>query len=168
MFKKSKMVLSFFLIIISVGLLAGCKKSNDATTQLSVKLTDAPYNAQEVNVDIKEVRVNFAKDTSAWVSLNTNANVYDLLKFQNGADTTLATGSVPAGTVQEIRFILGTNNSIKIDNVIYPLSVASGDETGLKIKIAKKLSAALDNIVIDFNADLSVIKTGAGSYKLND
>lgn len=153
---------------MAVGLCVACKKSNEANTQLSVKLTDAPYNAQEVNVDIKEVRVNFAKDTSAWVSLNTNSKVYNLLKFQNGVDTLLASGSVPAGTVQEIRFILGTgtDNSIKIDNVTYPLSVASGEETGLKIKVAKKLNAALDNIVIDFDTDLSVIKTGTGSYKL--
>jgi len=145
---------------------SSCKKSNETNSQLNVRLTDAPYDAEEVNVDIKEVRVNFVSDTAAWVSLNTNANVYNLLKFQNGVDTLLASGSVPTGTVQEVRFILGSNNSIKIDNISYPLNVASGEESGLKIKVAKKLKAGLDNIVIDFDAELSVIKTGGGNYKL--
>lgn len=166
MYKKRSFLFSAFSVLTALALFSACKKSNEANTQLSVKLTDAPYNAQEVNVDIKEVRVNFAKDTSAWVSLNTNAKVYNLIKFQNGVDTVLATGSFPGGTVQEVRFILGNANSIKIDNIVYPLSVASGDETGLKIKVAKNLNATLDNIIIDFDADVSIIKTGSGSYKL--
>jgi hypothetical protein len=147
-------------------LLYACKKESQETSQLSIRMTDAPFDAQEVNVEVKEVRVNFASDTLSWVSLPTNAKVYNLLNLQNGVDTLLATASVPTGTVQELRLILGTNNSIKINNVTSPLSLASADESGLKIKVSKKLTASLEKILIDFDADLSIIQTGNGTYKL--
>lgn len=151
--------MAFFVI-------SGCKKSSEGNSQLTVNMTDVPFNAQEVNVDVKEVRVNFAKDTGAWVTLNTNARVYNLLTLQNNRDTVIASSSVSADMVKELRLILGTNNSIKISDVVYPLSVASGDESGLKIKIDKSMNAGLNNLLIDFNADLSIIQTGTGQYKL--
>jgi hypothetical protein len=156
-------LLSLFMIVTVLS----CTKNESAQgTTFKVKLTDAPYNAQQVNVDIKEVRVNFANDTLPWTTLQTNARVYNLLTLQNGVDTLLATTTVPAGTVKQIRFILGTKNTIMIDSVLYPLSVASGDETGLKINLNKKLRAGIDSVLIDFDAALSVIKTGNGTYKL--
>jgi hypothetical protein len=164
--KSRKTLATALPIVLCFALFLSCKKNNDSNTQLNIRLTDAPYNAQEVNVDIREVRVNFAADSTGWVPLQTNAKVYNLLGLQNGVDTLLASASVPAGTVQELRFILGSNNSIKINNVTYPLSVASADESGLKIKVGKKLNKGLDNLLIDFDAELSVIQTGNGTYKL--
>ncbi|HEX8333144.1 MAG TPA: DUF4382 domain-containing protein [Segetibacter sp.] len=160
---KSYILLSLFIL---VTVLACSKDDSTRGTTFKVKLTDAPFNAQQVNVDIKEVRVNFANDTLPWTTLQTNARVYNLLTLQNGVDTLLATSTVPAGTVKQIRFILGTNNTIMIDSVVYPLSVAGGDEGGLKINLDKKLRAGIDSVLIDFDAALSVIKTGNGKYKL--
>jgi hypothetical protein len=153
-------------VFIAILLVACSKNDSDSKTKFKVKLTDAPFNAQEVNVEIKEVRVNFHKDTLPWTTLQTNARVYNLLTLQNGIDTILSTATVPTGTIKQIRFILGTKNSIKIDNVVYPLTVASGDESGLKINLNKKLRAGIDSVLIDFDANLSVIKTGNGQYKL--
>jgi hypothetical protein len=154
--------------MFAAGLFISCSKNNgSATTQLRVLLTDTPYNAQEVNIDIKEVRVNLADDSTGWISLPTNARVYNLLKFQNGIDTSLATGMVPTGNVRELRFILGSNSTIKINNVVYPLTIPSGSESGLKIKIGKNLAASVDSLVIDFDANASILQTGSGQYKLN-
>lgn len=157
----------FFIPSVSLILLvvAGCKKDS-ATTNLQVHLTDNPFNASEVNVDIREVRVNFNDDSTGWVSLNTNAGIYNLLGLQNGVDSILAQGTVPANTVKQIRFVLGDHNSIKIDSTIYPLTIPSGSESGLKININKHLNATLDSLVIDFDAALSIMKTGSGDYKL--
>ncbi len=158
---------SCFLTVIIALIFSACTKNeNTSNTTFKVRMTDAPFNAQEVNVEIKEVRVNFAKDTLPWTTLQTNARVYNLLTLQNGKDTLLGSATIPTGIVNQIRFILGTKNSIKIDNVVYPLSVASGDESGLKIKVDKKLKAGIDSVLIDFDADLSIIKTGNGQYKL--
>jgi len=156
----------FFLGLSTILLgLAACKKEN-TTTDLRIHLTDNPYNASEVNVDIREVRVNFRDDSTGWVSLATHAGVYNLLGFQNGVDTLIAQATVPTNTVKEIRFVLGSDNSIKIDSTVYPLTIPSGSESGLKIKVNKRLNATLDSLIIDFDAALSIMQTGTGEYKL--
>jgi hypothetical protein len=159
------------LAVISTIILVACTKSgtgdNEApNSNFRVKLTDAPYDAQQVNVDIREVRINYTNDTLPWTTLQTNARVYDLLKLQNGRDTVLSSATLPGGTINQIRFILGPNNTIMIDSVIYPLSIASGDESGLKININKKLRTGMDSVLIDFDAEKSIIKTGNGQYRL--
>jgi len=101
---------------VAAIVLIACSKENTSTnTELKIKLTDAPVNAYEVNVDIQQVRVNFRNDSSGWVNLNTMAGVYDLLGLQNGIDTLLATGTIPSNSVKEIRFVLGSSNSIKVN-----------------------------------------------------
>jgi hypothetical protein len=61
---------------------------------------------------------------------------------------------------------LGNDNSIKIGTVVYPLTIPSGSESGLKIKVNKKLHASIDSLLIDFDAALSIMLTGNGEYKL--
>lgn len=160
-------------VFTAIVVFISCSKDNSenaGTSNLQVRLTDGPTYLAEVNVDIKEVRVKFSDDsssTSGWVTMNTNAGVYDLLKLQNGVDTLLATAPLPKDVVKEIRFILGTNNSIKDTfGVVYPLTIPSGSESGLKIKVSKKLNADLETLIIDFDAALSIFQTGTGDYKL--
>jgi hypothetical protein len=129
-------------------------------------LTDAPYDAQEVNVDIREVVVKYSKDTTGWTPLTTNAGIYNLLALQNGVQTLLATGNHSGETVKELRLILGSENTVKIGNQTYPLTIPNGSESGLKIKVNKKLSTSLDHLVVDFDAGLSIVKTGNHEYKL--
>jgi Domain of unknown function (DUF4382) len=165
------------LATVSTILLIACQKENSSdthsdgngngqTTMLRINLTDAPIDADSVNVDIQEVRVNYRNDSSGWVSMNTIAGIYDLLGLQNGVDTLIAAGPIPTNTVKEIRFILGSNNSIVVNGVNYPLTIPSGSESGLKLKINKQLNGPLDSILIDFDAALSVHQTGNGEYKL--
>ena len=155
-----------FFIISILTVISACQKEKAATTELKIHLTDNPFNASEVNVDIREVRVNFRDDSTGWISLATNAGIYNLLGFQNGIDTVLAQGIVPLSTLKEVRFVLGSNNSIKIDTSLYPLTIPSGSESGLKIKMNKQLNATLDSLVIDFDAALSIMQTGNSEYKL--
>lgn len=165
-----KVIVFAIAIAASAALIfTACSKDKDSqgTTRLKVKMTDAPTLADEVNVDIQEVRVRFGDDTlTGWTSLSTTAGVYDLLGLQNGVDTLLAVGTVPTGMVREIRFVLGANNSIKVGGVLFPLTIPSGAESGLKIKVNKQLSASLDSLLIDFDAALSVHQTGTGDYHL--
>ena len=151
------------LLITGAFAFSSCKK-NDSTF-LQVNLTDAPASYDEVNVDIKEVQVNLSDDSTGWVTLSTNAKVYDLLTLQNNVQAVLATGTVPTGMVKKIRFVLGTNNTIVENTVSHPLTVPSGSESGLKIDINKKLSSSFENLLIDFDAALSVTNEH-GEYKL--
>jgi hypothetical protein len=155
------------LAIYSSTILSGCEKINlEPVTELKVRLTDAPINAQEVNIDIKEVKVNYAKDTG-WTTLNTNTGIYNLLKYQNGQDTLIAKGNVRAtNIIQQLRLVLGERNSIKINNEVYPLSTSSGVEKGIQITIDRKMNRNIETIIIDFDANLSVTETAKGLYQL--
>ncbi len=162
-----------FSVSAMVLIIASCTKdkSNDnSTTTLQIRLTDGPTNLAEVNVDIKEINVKFSDDSTGskgWVSMPTNGGVYNLLGLQNGVDTLLASLILPKDILKEIRFVLGSNNSIKDTfGVVYPLTIPSGSESGLKIKVNKKLSATLETLLIDFDAALSVKREGNGDYKL--
>jgi hypothetical protein len=143
------------------------KESSDKTTTVKVRLTDNPFNADEVNVDIQQVRVKFNDDSiSGWSDLNTHAGIYDLLGLQNGVDTLLAVGTIPTNVVKEIRFVLGSNNTIKVNGIVFPLTIPSGSESGLKIKVERQLNGTLDSLTIDFDAALSIHQTGTGNYQL--
>lgn len=154
------------LVSLTIMLFTACEKEKGGTTTLKIRLTDNPYNATEVNVDIQQVRINLSNDDNGWVDLPTIAGVYNLLDLQNGIDTVLALGPVPTGTLKEVRFVLGSDNSIVIDNNTYPLTIPSGSESGLKIKLSKQLNASIDSLLIDFDAALSILQTGTGDYKL--
>ncbi len=166
--KKKLLIFSALLLTASV-IFISCKKDEaNGTSTLNIRLTDAPVAFEEVTVDIREVRVKFADDTlsSGWVTLTTFPGIYNLLAYQNGVDTLLGTGVFPTNVVKEIRFVLGPNNTIKDAGVVYPLTIPSGSESGLKIKINKSLNATLETVIIDFDAALSVKKEGPGDYKL--
>jgi len=165
---KPFMKQSILLIVVAVSgflFFNSCTKNNESTT-VHVRLTDNPYNAEEVNVDIEEVRVKFRDGESNWMTFDTHAGIYNLLGLQNGVDTLLAVGTIPSNVVKEIRFILGSENSIKIGGVVYPLTIPSGSESGLKIKVDKKLNGTLDSLLIDFDAALSIVQEGNGDYHL--
>ena len=166
--KKSFLILTAIVCFASLTIIS-CKKDDaKGTSTLNVRLTDAPAAFEQVNVDIREVRVKFSDDTlsTGWVTLSTFPGIYNLLAYQNGVDTLLGTGVFPVQVVKEIRFILGPNNTIKDAGVVYPLTIPSGSESGLKIKLNKSLNATLETVIIDFDAALSVTKEGTGDYKL--
>lgn len=156
-------VLSLFILIFA------CKKDEDSSsksTQFHVYLTDGPGDFQQVNVDIQSVRVKTSDDTSKWIDLATNAGIYNLLDFQNGIDTLIATGPVPSVTLKEVRLVLGPDNSVMKDSVIYDLDTPSAQQSGLKIKIDKNLAITTDSLTLDFDAEKSIVETGNGKFIL--
>jgi hypothetical protein len=152
------------LAVVSSMVFVACNKESRTST-LRVKLTDAPGDWQEVNIDLKEVNVNFSDDSTGWVSLQTKDTIYNLLGLQNGLDTLIAQGTFPTNTVKEIRLVLGNNNSIKVNGQVYPLTIPSGSTSGLKIKVNKKLNATLETVILDFDAGASVTEEQDG-FKL--
>lgn len=142
----------------------GCGKRQ--TSKFVVHLTDAPGDFQEVNVDITEVWVKLNKSNTGWFRLSTNQGVYNLLNYQNGITTMLAEGDLPQAPVSEIRLVLGTNNTLKVDDVLYPLEIPSGYESGLKIKLDRSLSSDIEHLTVDFDAAASVKLDGKDAYKL--
>ena len=164
-----KKTLNLIVVLLSTSIFAftACKKNDNGTSTVNVRMTDAPASFDKVNIDIREVRVNFTGDSATgWITLNTKAGIYDLLTLQNGKDTLLATGQVTTGRLKQIRFVLGPNNSVIIAGVQIPLTIPSGSESGLKINIDKSINASLETLIIDFDAAASIKLETDGSYKL--
>lgn len=160
--KKFMFVGYTFLVVLAIG---ACEK-DEASTTLNIRMTDGPGDYQEVNVDVQEVRVKMAKDTNKWQTLATNAGIYDLLDFQNGVDTLIATGPVPTGVLKEVRLLLGPNNTVMVDSIVYNLEAPSAEDSGLKIKVDKSLKLSFDSLTLDFDAEKSIKKNGNGTYSL--
>ena len=161
--KKMKIILSFILLGF---LLNSC--NNDNTTgsyPYAVRMTDAPGPYDEVNVDILGVEVT--GDAGQTVTLNVRKGIYNLLDFSNGVSTLIATDSLEISKVEQIRLILGTENTVKINNISYPLSTPSADQTGLKLQVHQTLEQGiLYSVLLDFDANKSIVSTGNGTYKL--
>ena len=142
--------------------------NNDSTAKnypYSVRMTDAPGPYEKVNIDLQAVEVTGSN--GQLVTLNTTAGIYNLLDFTNGLSTLIATSNLSDAQVGQIRLILGPNNTVVVRGITYPLSTPSAEQSGLKLLINQTLQADIQNqILIDFDANASVIQTGNGTYKL--
>lgn len=158
----------FFSLLLVILLFAGCSKDNNnsSRTILNVYLTDAPLQAEEVNVEIKEVLVSFEKNPNGWLRLDTNEGIYNLLALQNGVTALIASSVISNQVINEIRLVLGDANSIKIAGKKYAMTIPSGSESGMKVKVKRKLKATLATLTIDFDASLSITQTGNNKYIL--
>ena len=163
--------LALTLLFVSSIIIYSCERETvspfaNRSAKLQILLTDNPGNYDQVNIDLVEVWVKI-KDSTHFYSLATNQGVYDLLQLQNGIDTTIVNDSLPPGEVQEVRLVLGNNNTIMVDSVIHDLKVPSGQKSGLKIKLNQVLvQDSLASITLDFDAGKSVVAKGNGTYSL--
>ncbi|MBP6558300.1 MAG: DUF4382 domain-containing protein [Flavobacterium sp.] len=162
--KKTILTMAFMVIAITLNSCSS-DSSNSDSYAYKVRMTDAPGPFSEVNVDIQAVEVKGSN--GELVLLNTNAGIYNLLDFTNGADTLIATSTLSDSRVSQIRLILGSNNTVVLDGVTYPLSTPSAEQSGLKLLVNQTLYADIDNsILLDFDANASIIETGNGTFKL--
>ncbi len=153
-------------IVALCAVLNACKKADaSATYSYNVKMTDGPGPYDAVYIDLQGVEV-IGSDGKA-VLLNVNKRIYNLSNFSNGVDTLIATGGLNVADVQQIRLILGANNSVVVNHVSYPLSTPSADQTGLKLQVHQTLQAGVAyTVLLDFDANKSIVETGNGTYKL--
>lgn len=161
---KSSLIVLLCLAAITSS--TSCKSEKSGNTTLSVRLHDDPIDADSAFVEILEVRIH--SENEGWITLNAQAGIYDLLQLQNGIDTLLVPPQeIPSGLVSQIRFILGDENSIVIDDTTYPLELNSQDESGLKLNLHEELNSDQTyTIVVDFDAGESILQNGNGTYKL--
>jgi hypothetical protein len=173
--KTSNRTLLWLSSLLTAGLLifVACKKSgSDAGNgTLELRLTDGPGNYDAVYIDVEKVEINVSSDTGAnsgWITVPLlRPGIYDLLSFRNGLDTVLASVSLPAGALSQIRLTLGSNNSVVLNGHGYPLKTPSAQQSGLKLNIHASLTGGIVyRLWIDFNAASSIVTTGNGGYIL--
>ena len=166
---NNKIITTPAVLIIAISSFYACKKSKPNpgnTAQVSMHLTDDPANYDHVYLDIQQVAVTMSGSSEVTLDL-IRPGIYDLLQFKNGLDTLLARAILPAGTVGQIRLILGNSNSIVVSDVTYPLTTPSAQESGVKLNLHQTFAAGgAYDIWIDFDAGKSILQTGSGVYKL--
>lgn len=161
--KKILLIASF--IVFGITLNSCSSDSTSGTYAYNVRMTDAPGPYDKVNIDLQAVEVT--GNDGKTVLLNTTAGIYNLLELSNGVSKLIATSELSDAKVSQIRLILGSNNTVVVKGVSYPLSTPSAEQSGLKLQLHQTLLADIQNeIMLDFDANLSIVETGSGTYKL--
>ena len=162
---KTRLLTSMVLAIL-VGLLMGCKDDEVAGTgQLKMYLVDAPASYDSVVVVVKEVSVH--SEAQGWIVVNNTTRSFDLLQLTNGARAVLGEVTLEAGTYTQVRLLLETGSYLVVNGVRHDLTVSSGFETGVKLTHQFRIDANfVYELYLDFDANRSVILTGAGEYKM--
>jgi hypothetical protein len=164
-------MLSALLLVLVV---AGCSDSTSpGFGTMSLRMTDAPADFQEMNLEIIQVSAHLGgtgddlESSSGWHVLRAESLNVDLLTLRNGVFTTLALAQVPAGHYTQIRLKLGAGSTVVVDGVTYPLTVPSGLQSGYKLvgNFDVPTNGVLD-LALDFDAARSIVLTGSGTYLL--
>lgn len=164
------LILKRIMYVTMVGLLmiqfSSCTKDKSSgKASLSVQMTDAPANYEAVMIDVQGFEVTGSGGSA--VMLNTTAGLYNLLELSNGISKLIATGDLDAGTVSQIRLILGPNSTVKVNKVDYPLSTPSAMQSGLKLQVHQTFEAGVSySILLDFDASQSIVEQGNNVYQL--
>lgn len=153
------------LLFAGIALLSSCDKNNTASqgSMYKVRMTDAPAAYAAVNVEIKSVQLIGADGETA--NLTTNAGIYNVLNFNNGTDTLIASGNVNIKTVKQVKLVLGTNNSVVSGGNNYALAFNSTADATVTLDVNQTVTAnGTTELIVDFDANASVQASGWGSY----
>lgn len=176
--KKVKFNLEILLLtLLLCFFLTGCNNNDDdgnaQTSRVSVRMSDAPGDYDEVNVEVLDVKIKSNSETGeeGWVSIgNITPGIYNLLDLTGGVNVLLADNQVPSGYLGQIRLILGEHNTVIKDGVTYPLKTPSAQQSGLKLQVNQTLvSGATYDFLLDFDVEHSVVVQagGSGNYNLH-
>jgi len=165
-----------FAVIISFTAIAfiifSCSDSTSTDVekgQIKITMVDAPGDYDEINIVVARVEAhkNGFDSTNGWHVVNNISATYDLLELRNGASTILGNNSLEAGTYTQIRLITGSGSNIVVNGTVYPLEIPSGEQSGIKLNHAFVInSGQLYELILDFDAEHSIVLTGTGQYKL--
>lgn len=163
-----KLIMSIVVVLGIMTLSNSCKKEIRENPQgyMTVKMTDAPADYLAVNVDITGFNVH--TESKGWINVPIKTGVYNLLQLQHDITVVLADRfMMPIGRVDQVRFVLGSKNTIVTTTGEYELKTPSGMESGLKINVDE----VIENnehiaITLDFDANASVVENGVGDFVL--
>ncbi len=165
---------SALLVIFTTLLFFSCNDNDDSkrTSTMSVRLTDAPGDYDEVNVEVLDVLIKNNSDTGegGWISIGTaTPQIYNLLDLTGGLSALLAESvTVASGNLGQIRLLLGDDNTVVKDGVTYPLHTPSAQQSGLKIKINTTLQPDVTyDFLLDFDVSRSIVIEAGSSGIFN-
>lgn len=167
-----KNVFKISFLIAFVTLFVACSDDDNSnnqeqTARMSVKLVDAPGDYDAVFIDVQDVVIKYNGSDDEVAIGQVNAGVYDLLELTGGASVLLVDDEIPAGSISQIRLILGDDNTIVVDGETLPLTTPSAQQSGLKIQINETLEGGIFyEFILDFDVEESIVARGNGDYNL--
>jgi len=192
-FKNSSKPFMWVMGFLMAVFVAGCGSDGGGNAQpgvLGVSLTDNPAcGFDEVNVTVSKVRVhqsgNASENAAGWTDITLNpARKINLLNLNdptqpNFALESLGETSLEAGHYTQLRLVLVPNSpSQPLNNSVVlseeppslteiPLETPSGIRSGIKLihQFTVNSGQRVD-LLLDFDACHSIVKTGNSTYKL--
>ncbi|WP_017731669.1 DUF4382 domain-containing protein [Nafulsella turpanensis] len=179
---KGRILSALTAALISSSILFSCSDDNESQGTLSLSLTDAPTDAEDIaGVYVTITGVEYRAEGESWQPLENFGEPYkvNLLDLTNGETALLGDFSVEAGNYDGLRFILdAAENGGSVNNPAtyleftdgrqVPLFVPSGTQSGYKAK--GTFSVPVNGTVFitaDFDVRKSVVEAGAsGKYLL--
>jgi hypothetical protein len=161
-------------LVVAAGmyLLAGCSADRQTGASLghvSVRLTDAPGDYEQVNLVVNEVSVHRDGDgADTWETLKLDSTTtFDLIQLQGGVLRAARRRRRSRGALHAGASAPGRRLERGGERTAYPLKVPSGMESGYKLIGAFDVPAggAVD-LTLDFDAARSIVHTGNGKYML--
>lgn len=163
---STRVIQLFSLVFIVTLFTFSCKKSSNSSAEqprLLLRLTDnPPAGIKQVWVDIRQVEIIVGDSAKPVILDGVHAGVYNLLELTGGKDTLLADALIPAGTISQIRLILGDNNYIVTpagDKIM--LKTPSAQQSGLKVQLHQDVTGGvLYKLSLDFDVARSIVFAG--------
>ncbi|MDP2088477.1 MAG: DUF4382 domain-containing protein [Flavobacteriaceae bacterium] len=166
---KQQHFIQMVLVIVVMMFLQGCSNDTTQMTRVQIKLVDAPGDYEEVNIDLKDVLINRTESGNGWESIgNVKQGIYNLLEYTGGVEALIADSEIPSGQINQMRLVLGENNSIKINGELTKLDTPSSQQSGLKLNFHTELMGGLlYTFILDFDVNKSIVKAAnSGKYNL--
>ncbi len=163
-----KKLLSLTAAVVAVGaFFTSCDSlfngnGDGDTGGLTVLLTDAPFPADSVEsafVTIDSVVIH-AKHIDEFITLSSDPAEYDLMGLRNGETALLADIDIPTGEYNQIRLLVNDDSARVVlkEGPTLPLTVPSGEKSGLTINILPHLSigaGSTGEVLLDFDVSKS-------------
>ena len=187
---KKNFIVILFLLALAI-FISGCigfltKPGEDSIVPgkgiLKIYLTDASEKYKvndsetysEVNITISEIQVHLAGDDGGneggWIEceLIDNWKIEYNIKDLKDTPILLSNEDLKIGKYTQVRlFITKPNILLYGDEKVITLVIPSADQTGIKlIHPFKIIENGITELIIDFDAEKSIIKTGDENYKL--
>ena len=175
------------VLITTMCLFSGCGlrvrqvSSESGTGTLQIYLTDAPFNADEIKITISKVEVHGVEGGWVTVANFEPPKEFNLIELPT-VGMLLGETTLPTGHYTQIRLIM-TKAEIIVNGTSYDLYCPSGTvmgfgnarvqveaqvgKTGIKLIHQFTINAnELTELLLDFNAEKSIVKTGNNQYLL--
>lgn len=154
--KKQNIALVLVLAILSVvvwgvwdALYAGQNKNSIPVESIDLKISKAELKEGDSWVTVNNI---LSVEQPSWTFLRVELGVTELV-------------SDPARKFEEIRFVLGEGSTIKVNGTNYPLTVPSGQTSGLKIKTSFPIEANIIAVIFDVQDNLAYNQGNGYSLK---